>query len=84
MRLEGRALRAFCSGGRIGCRGVRDNSREFARDPRATTEMPEMATTHQTFRALRCKYINLAGLAELAFLLRVISSTLRFGLAVPA
>ena len=63
MRLEGRALRAFGSGGRIGCRGVRDNSREFARDPRATTEMPEMATTDQR---LRCKCIILAGLAELA------------------
>ena len=47
-----------------------DNSREFARDTRATTEMPEMATTHQAFRALRCKYIILAGLAELAALLR--------------
>ena len=43
---------------------------EFARDTRATTEMPEMATTHQAFRALRCKYIILAGLAELASLLR--------------
>jgi len=37
---------------------------------RATTEMPEMATTHQAFRALRCKYIILAGLAQLASLLR--------------
>ena len=43
---------------------------ERARDTRATTEMPEMATTHQAFRALRCKYIILAGLAELAALLR--------------
>ena len=48
MRLEGRAPRAFfCSGSRVGCRGARDNSREFARDTRATTEMPEMATTDQ-------------------------------------
>jgi hypothetical protein len=40
MRLEGRAPRAFfCSGSRVGCRG--------ARNTRATTEMPEMATTDQ-------------------------------------
>jgi len=59
MRLEGRALRAFfCSGSRVGCRG--------ARDTRATTEMPEMATTDQAFRALRCKYIILAVPGELA------------------
>ena len=64
---RGELSRAFrCSGSRVGCRGARDNSREFARDTRATTEMPEMATTHQAFRALRCKYIILAGLGELA------------------
>ena len=71
VRPEGRALRGFlCSGSRVGCRGARDNSREFARDTRATTEMPEMATTHEAFRALRCKYIILAGPGELAALHR--------------
>jgi len=60
----------ICSGSRLGWRKARDNSREFARDTRATTEIPEMATTHQAFRALRCKYVILAGLGELVALLR--------------
>jgi len=63
IRLEERALRAFCSGSHTGYRGARDNSRDFVRDTRATTEMPEMATTDQR---LRCKCIILAGLTELA------------------
>ena len=72
----------FCSGSHVGCRGARH--RESCTRSRATTEMPEMATTDQAFRALRCKYVILAAARGAGRSPPVISSTLRFGLAVPA
>src|SRR5205085_12529160 len=41
----------------------------------------KMATTHQAFRALRCKYINSRWVRGARLSPPVISSTLRFGLA---